>query len=122
MPSVNGSTPQLKADKTAAAVTPWTPRTGLQITVSAQDTVTQLVSAVRKVAREVPGAAEQIAVVCSGHAYSRPGKPQIDWDDPQAKDALVSALVNDANALVAALAGAELDEAAASALALLALI
>ena len=57
----------------------------------------------------VPGAAEQIAAVCTGHDYSQPGKPQIDWDDPQAKDALVSALVNDANALVAVLAGRELD-------------
>ena len=78
--------------------------------VATQDTVTQLVSAIRRVAREVPGAAEQIAAVCTGHDYSRPGKPKIDWDDPAAKDALVSALVNDANALVAALQGAELDE------------
>jgi len=89
--------------------------------VATQDTVTQLVSAVRRVAREVPGAAGQIAAVCTGHDYARPGKPQIDWDDPQAKDALVSALVNDANAVVEAFAGAELDERAASALALLAL-
>src|SRR5207245_7229578 len=51
-----------------------------------------------------------------------PGKPKIDWDDPAAKEALVSALVNDANALVAALADAELDEQAAGALALLALV
>ena len=57
--------------------------------VATQDTVTQLVSAIRRVAREVPGAAEQIAVVCTGHDYSRPGKPKIDWDDPAAKDALV---------------------------------
>jgi hypothetical protein len=90
--------------------------------VATQDTVTQLVSAVRRVAREVPGAAEHIAAVCTGHDYSRPGKPKIDWDDPAAKDALVSALVNDANALVAALAGAELEEPAASAVALLALV
>jgi len=90
--------------------------------VATQDTVTQLVSAVRRVAREVPGAAEQVAAVCTGHDYSRPGKPKIDWDDPAAKDALVSALVNDANAVVAAFAGAELDEPAASALALLALV
>ena len=90
--------------------------------VATQDTVTQLVSAIRRVAREVPGAAEQIAAVCTGHDYSRPGKPKIDWDDPQAKDGLVSALVNDANAVVAALAGADLDEDAASALALLALV
>ena len=84
--------------------------------------MTQLVSAIRKVAREVPGAAEQIAAVCTGHDYSRPGKPKIDWDDPAAKDALVSALVNDANVLVAALAGRDLEESAASAVALLALV
>jgi hypothetical protein len=90
--------------------------------VATQDTVTQLVSAVRRVAREVPGAAGQIAAVCTGHDYSKPGKPKIDWDDPAARDALVSALVNDANALVAALEGRDLDEQAASALALLALV
>ena len=55
--------------------------------VTTQDTVTQLVSAVRRVAREVPGAAEQIAGVCTGHDYSRPGKPKIDWDDLQARGA-----------------------------------
>ena len=80
--------------------------------VATQDTVTQLVSAIRRVAREVPGAAEQIAAVCTGHDYSKPGKPKIDWDDPAAKDALVSALVNDANAVVAAFRDAELEEAA----------
>ena len=90
--------------------------------VATQDTITQLVSAIRKVAREVPGAAEQIAKVCTGHDYCRPGKPMADWDDPEAKDALVSALVNDASALVAAFAGADLEEPAASAVALLALV
>jgi IS5 family transposase len=90
--------------------------------VATQDTVTQLISAVRRVAREVPGAAEQVAAVCTGHDYGKPGKPQIDWDDPAAKDALVSALVNDANAVVSAFKAAELEEPAASALALLALV
>ena len=90
--------------------------------VATQDTVTQLVSAIRRMAREVPGAAAQIAAVCTGHDYSKPGKPKIDWDDPAAKDALVSVLVNDANALVAAFAGVELEEPAASAVALLALV
>src|SRR5258706_4895552 len=93
--------------------------------VATPDTITQLVAAVRRVARQVPGAAEQIAAVCTGHDYTRPGKPDIDWDDPTAKDALVSALVNDANALVAALVGTQLDEQdeqAQSALALLALV
>ena len=57
--------------------------------VATRDTVTQLVSAIRRVAREVPGAAEQTAAVCTGHDYAKPGKPKIDWDDPQAKDGLV---------------------------------
>jgi hypothetical protein len=90
--------------------------------VATQDTVTQLVSAIRRVAREVPGAAGQIAAVCTGHHYSRPGKPKIGWDDPAAKDALVSALVNEADALVDVFKDAELEEKAASALALLALV
>ncbi|HXZ76446.1 MAG TPA: IS1182 family transposase [Streptosporangiaceae bacterium] len=90
--------------------------------VATQDTITQLVAAIRRVARVVPGAAGLIASVCTGHDYSQPGKPRIDWDDPAAKDALVSALVNDANALVAAVKDAELDEQAASAIALLALV
>ena len=90
--------------------------------VATQDTITQLVSAIRRVGREVPGAAEKIAAVCTGHDYSKPGKPKIDWDDPQAKDGLVSALVTDANTLVAAFKDVKLDEPAASAVALLALV
>lgn len=92
--------------------------------VATQDTVTQLIAAIRRVRRQVPGAAEQIAAVCTSHDYSQPGKPRIDWDDPVAKDALVSALVNDANALVTALAEAELEDDADAqfALALLTLV
>ncbi|MGI8307109.1 IS1182 family transposase [Saccharopolyspora hattusasensis] len=90
--------------------------------VATQDTVTQLIAAIRRVARQVPGAAERIAQVCTGHDYSQPGKPRIDWDDPQAKDALVSALVNDAGALVAVLTEAELEGDAEVAVALLALV
>ncbi len=59
--------------------------------VATQDTITQLVAAIRRCARLVPGAAELIASVCAGHDYSQPGKPRIDWHDPAAKDALVSA-------------------------------
>jgi transposase len=90
--------------------------------VATQDTITQLIAAIRRVSRQVPGASEQIAAVCTGHDYSQPGKPTIDWDDPAAKDALVSALVNDANALVAVLAGQEWDVDAEFAVALLALV
>ena len=62
-----------------------------------------------------------IATECSAHDYTRPGKPKIDWDDPQARDALVSALVNDANRLVEIFTDLGL-EAAAEAVALLALV
>jgi Transposase DDE domain/Transposase domain (DUF772) len=90
--------------------------------VATQDTVTQLISAIRRVARQVPGAAAQIQAVCRGHDYATPGKPQIDWDDPAAKDALVSALVNDANALVEAVKDTVADEQAQAAVALLGLV
>jgi hypothetical protein len=92
--------------------------------VATQDTVTQLVSAIRKVARVVPGAAEVIGRVCTVD-YSRPGKLPIDWDDPVAKQNLVSELVNDALAVLAELCGADgpqREDTAAEALGLLALV
>ena len=98
--------------------------TVLDDAVATQDTVTQLVAAVRKVARVVPGAGEVIGSVCRLD-YSRPGKPPIDWDDPQAKNQLVSDLVNDSLAVLQALTGPgtpEREGAAAEALGLLALV
>jgi hypothetical protein len=90
--------------------------------VATQDTVTQLIAAIRRVSREIPGAAAIVAAQCHAHDYRDPGKPAIAWDDTAARDALVSALVNDATAVLDALAAAELDEKAAQAVALLALI
>lgn len=94
--------------------------------VATQDTVTQLIAAIRRVRREVPGAVAVIAAQCRAHDYDDPGKPAIAWDDEAAREALVSALVNDATAVVNALAGNEFDEdvreKATQALALLALI
>src|SRR6266511_3256732 len=78
----------------------------------------------RSLTQVVPGAAEVVAGACKLD-YSRPGKPPIDWDDPQAKQDLVSDLVNDALGLLAVLAGEgapERDAAAADALGLLALV
>jgi Transposase DDE domain/Transposase domain (DUF772) len=92
--------------------------------VATQDTVTQLTAAMRKVARAVPGAAAVIAESCTLD-YGKTGKPDIDWDDPQAKEQLVSGLVNDALAVLEALAGPgapERGDAAAGALGLLALV
>jgi Transposase DDE domain/Transposase domain (DUF772) len=92
--------------------------------VATQDTVTQLVAAMRKVARLVPGATSVIERVASCD-YSKPGKPDIDWDDEQAKQNLVSDLVEDALAVLAELCGPdapEREEAAADALGWLALV
>jgi transposase len=92
--------------------------------VATQDTVTQVVAAMRRVARVVPGAAEVITEVCTLD-YGKPGKPDIDWDDLDAKQRLVSDLVNDAVAVLAELTGPHIpkrDTAAADALGLLALV
>jgi len=92
--------------------------------VATQDTVTMLVAAIRKVARVVPGGAAAVTALC-GRDYTQPGKPDIDWSDPAAKQALVSDLVNDALALLKALTGPDTsgyEPAAADALGLLALV
>lgn len=87
--------------------------------VATQDTVTQLVSAVRKVRRLVPAAAE---IEVSAHDYDASGKPVCAWDDPDAKAALVSGLVNDAHALLEVVADLELDGEQRDAVGLLALV
>jgi transposase len=90
--------------------------------VATQDTVIQLIAAMRRVRREVPTAEVVIAQRCHAHDWDDPGKPAIVWNDKAARDALVSALVEDARTVVAALADAKLDERAGRALALLALV
>ena len=87
--------------------------------VATQDTVTQLVSAIRRVRRLVPEAA---AVRVTAHDYDASGKPVCAWDDPDAKTALVTGLVNDARAVIAALDGVALDDEQADAVGLLALV
>jgi IS5 family transposase len=87
--------------------------------VATQDTITQLVAAIRRVRRLVPAARD---VQMTAHDYARPGKPECAWDDPQATQALVSGLVNDALAVLAAVADLELDGEQAEAVALLALV
>jgi IS5 family transposase len=87
--------------------------------VATQDTVTQLVSAIRRVRRLVPTAA---AVEITAHDYDASGKPVCAWDDPDAKAALVSGLVNDARAIIAALDAVVLNDEQADAVGLLALV
>jgi IS5 family transposase len=87
--------------------------------VATQDTVTQLVAAIRRVRRLVPATR---AVELAAHDYDQAGKPACAWDDPQATQALVSGLVNDALALLAAVGELDLDAEQAEAVALLALV
>lgn len=96
--------------------------TVLDDAVATQDTVTQLIAIIRKVRREVPGAAGVVAQRCTAHDYDDPGKPLIAWDDPEARAQLIDALVRDALALLEALGEWDLDGPAADAVALLALI
>jgi DDE family transposase/transposase-like protein DUF772 len=90
--------------------------------VATQDTITQLIAGMRRVRREVPGAAEIITERCHAHDWDDPGKPRIAWDDKTARDVLVSALVTDALTVIDAFTGVELDEPAVQALALLAVL
>ena len=99
--------------------------------VARQDTVTQLIAAIRRVGRDVPHAKALISAHCTrlssltGQDYTATGKPRIAWDDYAAREDLVTALVNDALALLAVLdveAITQSGGAAADAVALLALV
>jgi IS5 family transposase len=96
--------------------------TVLDDAVATQDTVTQLIAAIRRVRREVPAAAEVIAAHCDAHDYGDPGKPAIAWNDKAARDRLVDGLVSDAHRLLGHLPDQELGPGGAEAVALLALI
>ena len=87
--------------------------------VATQDTVTQLIAAIRRVRRVVPGASD---VALGAHDYETSGKPLIAWDDPVAKAALVDGLVHDALILLAAFETHTGETDAATALGLLALV
>jgi len=89
--------------------------------VARQDTVTQLVAQIRRVGREIPGAAAVVAGL-PGHDYSKPGKPDIAWDDAGARDELVSRLVADAQTVLASIDSGGLSESQQEAVALLALV
>jgi IS5 family transposase len=92
--------------------------TVLDDAVATQDTVTQIISAARRVIASVPAAARaQLS-----HDYSVPGKPIIDWSLRQERDDLVSALAADATALLDAVAGGELNADQADAVGMLALV
>ena len=87
--------------------------------VQTQDTVTQLVSMIRRVRRRIPAAAD---VEVAAHDYDAAGKPVCAWDDPRARDELVTGLVNDTLAILDRLDGADLDDDQTELVGLLALV
>lgn len=96
--------------------------TVLDDAVATQDTVTQLIGAIRRVRREVSESGPVIAEHCTAHDYGDPGKPAIAWDDKAARELLIDALVGDAHRLLGHLPEIEYGPKAAEALALLALV
>jgi IS5 family transposase len=93
--------------------------TVLDDAVATQDTVTQLIAAIRRVRRLIPAAGE---LELSAHDYNDPGKPRIAWDDLDARNELITGLVNDAQAVLDALDDVALDDVQAAAVGLLALV
>lgn len=105
--------------------------TVLDDAVARQDTITQLIASIRRVGRDVPGAAALVIEHCirlaavTGDDYTATGKPRIAWDDETAREELVTALVNDALVLLGALDLKVIEAAGgrpAEAVALLALV
>ncbi len=101
--------------------------TPLYDAVATQDTVTQLRAAIRKLLmvldNAVPSLAGRVrAVLERDDDYATAGKPPCDWDDPEAREALVDALVRDALAALAVLDGSSLTGAARDAADLLAIV
>jgi hypothetical protein len=98
--------------------------TPLYDAVATMDTLTLLRSAVRgllAVAGEVLGAELRAALV-SGDDYASSARPQIDWDDAAAREALVDSRAKDALACLAVLDGRALGAAVSQAAALLATV
>ena len=95
--------------------------------VVTQDTVIQLRAAIRKVLAAADRVDPQLATAVRATLtrdddYATLGKPPCDWDDPKAREALVDALVRDAQAALTALEGHQLDGPLAPAAELLALV
>ena len=95
--------------------------------VATEDTVTQLRAAIRKVLGALDKAGSSLApsvraALVRDDDYATPGKPPCDWDDREAREALVDALVKDALAALLVLDGAEVPAGALAAVELLALV
>lgn len=98
--------------------------TALYDAVATQDTVTLIRSAIRALLRV---ADESLAAQLRGALkrdddYVAAGKPACDWDDKQAREALVDALARDAHAVLLKLDGRQLEASVKEAAALVATV
>jgi hypothetical protein len=98
--------------------------TPLYDAVATMDTITLIRSAIRGVlaAADVGLAARLRAVISCGDDYADAAKPQIDWDDQAARDALIDSRARDGFALLTLLQGHELTDGVAQAARLLATV
>lgn len=98
--------------------------TPLYDAVATMDTVTLIRSALRGLLAEADPKleAELRQVLSSGDDYATSAKPQIDWDDPAAREALIDSRAKDAFGCLALLDGRELSPPVVQAAALLAAV
>ena len=98
--------------------------TPLYDAVATMDTITLIRSAIRSLLRVADDEleAELRAVLGSGDDYASAAKPQIDWDDAEARDALIDSRAKDGLACVKVLEGRTLGAAVVEAMELLATV
>lgn len=94
--------------------------------VQTQDTVTLIRGGVRRLLRTLeraaPADARRVEEALGRDDYAAVGKPPIDWEDPEARAALVDELVRDALVALETLEGTDLPEDAREAAELLATV
>jgi len=98
--------------------------TPLYDAVATMDTVTLIRSAIRTLLKLANRKlrAELGAVLAAGDDYASSSKPQIDWEDAQAREALIDSRAKDAHSCLGLLDGRKLDPAVTEAAELLATV
>jgi hypothetical protein len=97
--------------------------TPLYDAVATMDTITLLRSAIRGLLAADTDLAPMLrAAISSGDDYASTAKPQIDWDDAAAREALIDSRARDGQAMLALLEGRRLGDGAAAAARLLATV
>ena len=98
--------------------------TPLYDAVATMDTVTLIRSAIRSVLKAAESSleAELSSLIKSGDDYASAAKPQIDWDDERAREALIDAVAKDGRAILAHFDGAHPEGPLAEAATLLATV